>query len=143
MAALSLSQSHPEPQRHFRTYPRAYVNNVKAADFVRDLLAEVPGEVVIVWDGGPMHKGKPIRELLREPPRLSVVRLPPYCPHFNPVEYLWSWLKYGQLPNFVATEVTALDEAVTKQLKDAQAKPSLLQGFWDHCELPQEQLLAT
>jgi hypothetical protein len=121
---------------HFRTYPKDYVNNVKAADFLRALLREIPGEVVVLWDGGAMHKGEPIRELLREQPRLCIVRLPPYCPKFNPVEYLWSWLKWGQLPNFAAADALALDEAVRGRLATAQQDPELLHGFWQHCELP-------
>lgn len=136
MAALVFSTALAGLGLHFRTYPKDYVNNAKAADFLRAMLAEVPGEVVVLWDGGPMHKGEPIRELLREYPRLSIVRLPPYCPHFNPVEYLWAWLKYGQLPNFAAADALALDEAVRGRLTIAQRNPQLLRGFWDHCELP-------
>jgi hypothetical protein len=103
---------------------------------VRAVLAEVPGEVVVLWDGGPCHKGEPIRELLREYPRLSLVRLPPYSPKCNPVEYLWSWLKYGQVPNFSPADALALDGVVRGHLTAAQQNPQLLRGFWDHCELP-------
>lgn len=140
IAALVFGAARAEVGLHFRTYPKDYVNNVKAADFLRAVLAQVPGEVVVLWDGGPMHKGEPIRALLREYPRLSLVRLPPYCPHFNPVEYLWSWLKYGQLPNFAAPDAQALDEAVRGRLLAAQSNGQLLWGFWDHCELPDTML---
>jgi putative transposase len=136
LAALVFSTALAGLGLHFRTYPKDYVNNVKAADFLRALLAEVPGDVVVLWDGGPMHKGEPIRELLRQHPRLSIVRLPPYCPHFNPVEYLWSWLKYGQVPNFAPADARALEEVVRGHLRTAQKDPQLLRGFWDHCELP-------
>lgn len=136
IAALVFSTSLAGLGLHFRTYPKDYVNNVKAADFLRAVLARLPGEVVVLWDGGTMHKGEPIRELLREYPRLSLVRLPPYCPHFNPVEYLWAWLKYGQLPNFAASDALTLDVAVSGRLTAAQGNPQLLRGFWDHCELP-------
>ena len=136
MAALVFTTTLAELGLHFRTYPKEYVNNVKAADFLRALLAEIAGEVVVLWDGGPMHKGEPIRELLREYPRLTIVRLPPYCPDFNPVEYLWSWLKYGQLPNFAAADAQELDEAVRGRLVAAQGDAELLSGFWKHCKLP-------
>jgi hypothetical protein len=136
VAALVYSTALAGLGLHFRTYPKDHVNNAKAADFLRGVLAEVPGEVVVLWDGGTMHKGEPIRELLREYPRLSLVRLPPYCPGFNPVEYLWSWLKYGQLPNFAPADVAVLDEAVRGHLAAAQQNPQLLRAFWDHCELP-------
>jgi transposase len=136
IAALTLNEATAGPGLYFRTYPKEYVNNVKAADFLREVLGRVAGEVVVVWDGGPMHKGDPIRALLGECARLSIVRLPPYCPHFNPVEYLWSWLKYGQLPNYAAPDAQVLDQAVCERLRSAQGNGRLLQGFWDHCELP-------
>src|SRR5262245_43510796 len=136
MAALVWRTLSDELGLHFRTYPKDYVNNVKAADVLRGLLAEVPGEVVVLWDGSSNHKGEPIRQLLRDEPRLTLVRLPPYCPHFNPVEYLWAWLKDGQLPNFAAVDAAMLDEAVRSRLAIAQRNPQLLQAFWDHCELP-------
>ena len=143
IAALTLKQTSCEPQMHFRTYPKDYVNSEKAAAFVRTLLSEIPGEVVVVWDGGNMHKGDPIRALQSEQPRVRFFRLPPYCPTFNPVEYLWSWIKWGQMPNFAPTDATSLDEVVRVKLADAQNKPSLLRSFWRHCELEVSQLLAT
>ncbi len=136
IAALVFGAALAQLGLHFRTYPRDYVNNVKAADFLRSVLTEVPGEVVVLWDGGPMHKGEPIRALLAEYPRLSIVRLPPYCPHFNPVEYLWSWLKYGQLPNYAAPNADVLDDMVRSRLKTVQGNYALQQAFWNHCELP-------
>lgn len=136
IAALVFGTALAELGLHFRTYPKDYVNNVKAADFLRALLAEVPGDVVVLWDGGPMHKGEPIRQLLRDYPRLCIVRLPPYCPHFNPVEYLWAWLKYGQVPNFAPPDACVLEQVVRGHLTAAQHNAKLLRGFWDHCELP-------
>jgi hypothetical protein len=32
----------------------------------------------VVWDGGPMHKGEPIRQVLDDFPRLILEKLPPY-----------------------------------------------------------------
>jgi transposase len=136
IAALVFSTALADLGLHFRMYPKEYINNVKVTDFLRTVLAEVSGEVVVLWDGGTNHKGEPIGQLLCDEPRLSVVRLPPYCPHFNPVEYLWSWLKYGQLPNFAALDAWMLDEAVRSRLQVAQGNSQLLRGFWDHCQLP-------
>ncbi|WP_162271832.1 transposase [Gemmata sp. SH-PL17] len=42
-----------------------------------------------------------IRALLRRNTRVHLERLPPYAPELNPVELVWSWLKYAQLSNFV------------------------------------------
>lgn len=136
MAALVWSTALSGLGLHFRTYPKDYVNNVKAAEFLRGLRAELPGDVVVLWDRGTMHQGEPIRELLREQPRLSIVYLPPYCPDFNPVEYLWAYLKYGQLANFTPDNVEAIEAAVRQHLEATESNPPLLRGFWDHCKLP-------
>ena len=58
------------------------------------------GKVIVIWDDGPMHKGEPIREVLRQFPRLTLEPLPAYAPDLNPVEQLWNYLKYTELPNF-------------------------------------------
>ena len=45
-----------------------------------------------------MHKGEPIRELEAQfAGRLIFEMLPPWAPMLNPVEPLWSWLKWERL----------------------------------------------
>lgn len=70
------------------------------AEFLRELLRHLRGKVIVIWDNGSMHKGEAIRGVLRDFPRLSLERLPPYAPDLNPVEWLWSYLKYGEMANF-------------------------------------------
>ena len=65
------------PRRHrlglyFCTFPKNFVNQERAADFLRGLLGRLRGPVIVVWDGGPMHKGDAIRAVLRDFPRLSL-----------------------------------------------------------------------
>lgn len=73
---------------------------------VRSWLLKTPTEfgfrtdlwkVVVIWDGGPKHHGPVIREFLKKNQRLRLERLPPYAPDLNPVEAVWSWLKWGRL----------------------------------------------
>ncbi|WP_171469452.1 transposase [Frigoriglobus tundricola] len=44
--------------------------------------------------------------------RLWLERLPPYTPELNPVEQVWSRLKYGQWANVVPDDLSALDDEV-------------------------------
>jgi transposase len=113
------------PQRHrlglyWRTYPRDFVNATRAAEFLRGLLRHLRGSVTVVWDGGPMHKGEPICRVLHDYPRLTLERLPPYAPELNPVEYLWTHLKYGQLPNFLPGNVFELNETLRTSASHCQ-----------------------
>ena len=69
----------------------------EVVEFLRDLLRHLRGKVVVVWDGGANHKGPVIRAFLRRNKRLRLERLPAYAPDLNPVEAVWSWLKYGRV----------------------------------------------
>jgi putative transposase len=67
---------------------------------------------------------------------LTLERLPPYAPELNPVEYLWTHLKYGQLPNFAPKNVFELDETLRDHLGDTTLSSKRLRSFCDHCRLP-------
>ena len=91
---------------------------------------------VLVWDGGGNHKGPAMREFLRKNRRLRLERLPAYSPHLNPVEAVWSWLKYGRLANFVPAGVIDLDDRILDLLIELRLDPRLLRRLWDGSELP-------
>ena len=82
------------------------------------------------------HKGAAMREFLRCNRRLRLERLPAYSPHLNPVEAVWSWLKYGRLANFVPTGVIDLDDRILEFLIELKCNPALLRQLWDGSELP-------
>ena len=90
----------------------------------------------MVWDGGSNHKGPAMREFLRKNSRLRLERLPAYSPHLNPVEAVWSWLKYGRLANFVPAGLIDLDDRILDLLIELRLDPRLLRRLWDGSELP-------
>jgi len=129
------------PQRHhlnlyFQTHPDQYINNDRVADFLRQLLGHLRGPLVAIWDGGSMHKGEPIRELLVDYPRLSLERLPPYAPELNPVEFLWNYLKYEKLANYAPRNVLDLDVAMHEHLDPLPHDLLQLDRFFRQSELP-------
>jgi transposase len=135
-AALTISPRRRHLGLYFCTYPKNFVNQERAADFLRALLGHLRGPVVVVWDGGPMHKGDAIRAVLRDFPRLSLERLPPYTPELNPVEYLWNHLKYGVLPNFVPDDVFHLNGVLKQRLRRARQSAPRLRSFFKQSGLP-------
>jgi len=134
--ALTISPRRHRLGLYWKTYPRDFVNATRAAAFLRELLRHLRGRVTVVWDGGPMHKGEPIRQVLRDFPRLTLKRLPPYAPELNPVEYLWTHLKYGQLPNYAPDTVHQLNETLRDRLAHTRNTSARLRSFFDHCPLP-------
>lgn len=136
IAALSISPRRSRLGLYWRTYPLQYVNNERAAAFLRYVLQHLRGRVIVVWDGGTMHRGAPIANLLEDYPRLSLEKLPPYAPELNPVEFLWNHLKYGVLANFVPDDVLQLDAVLKKHLKRAKRSSARLHSFCEGSKLP-------
>ena len=120
-----------------QTLPGGYFDSAKVADFVRWLLGQLEGPVIVVWDGGPMHKGAPLRQLLKEfRGRLTIKRQPAYTPEVNPVEKVWGWLKYGRLANFFPRNVWHLDLRVSAELEAVAQDEHLLESFFRGTILP-------
>jgi hypothetical protein len=43
----------------FRTLVDAYYDNERSAAFLEILMREIPERIIVIWDGGMMHKGDP------------------------------------------------------------------------------------
>jgi hypothetical protein len=127
-----------------QTLVNAYYDSQCVALFVQALLREVGGRLVLVWDGGPMHRGNPIHELVAsQKGRLILEPLPAYAPELNPVEAAWSWLKYGRLCNFEPRNIKHLHHEVLQELHHLHRHPALLQGFFGNASLSLPRTLLT
>lgn len=114
-----------------------YFDNACAAAFIEALLRELGERVIVLWDGGAMHKGDPIRDLTRRfAGRLCLEPLPPYAPMLNPVEYVWSWLKYSRLCNFAPRDARQLNRRVVAELAAIHEDQRLLESFVHAAGLP-------
>ena len=136
IGAVSVSPAARRLGFYFATRPDGYFDGEAVVGFLRGLLKHLRGDVVVVWDGGPNHKGAAVREFLTRNKRLTLERLPAYCPDLNPVESVWSWLKYGQLANYVPGGVGELDDEVIERLIDLKFDPGLLKLLWERSGLP-------
>lgn len=136
IGALSVSPAAHRLGLYFSTLADGYFTAESVAAFLRGLLKHLRGKVVVVWDGGGNHRGPAIRELLRRNRRLTLERLPAYAPDLNPVETVWSWLKYGQLANYVPDDIPELDDEVIDRLVELKFAPDLLRSLWNGSDLP-------
>jgi len=136
IAGLSLSPVRQHLGLYFQTFPGAYVTAPTAAAFLEELLKHLRGQVIVVWDRGPIHKGPALRRLRQRFPRLSVEYLPSYAPDLNPVEQLWNHLKYDQLANLVPSGVLHLNCLVEATLEIAGEDQQRLRTFYEASELP-------
>jgi transposase len=69
--------------------------------FLRQLLRQVRGKLLVIWDGAPIHRCQPVKDFLAAgaAKRLHLERLPAYAPELNPDEGVWNLLKRGELKN--------------------------------------------
>jgi transposase len=136
-AALWLNPQRDTLELYFQTLPNDFFNSWNMAAFLEALLISVPGRTVVVWDGGPMHKGDPIRQTQEVySDRLTLERLPPYAPMLNPVEPLWSWLKYDRLNNFAPQNALELNERMFAELIEVRRDQRFLRNLFHASELP-------
>ena len=106
------------------------LNGADVARFLRHLLEIIPDPLLIIWDGGPIHRGQPVRDLLAEvgPARLRVERLPGYAPDLNPDEGIWNYLKRVELRNTCCTTLRHLREALREAAIRLCGKPEIIRA---------------
>jgi len=54
--------------------------------FLKHLLRHIPGKLLVIWDGSPIHRGQPVKDFLANggAERFRLERLPGYAPDLNP-----------------------------------------------------------
>ena len=142
-AAILVSPRFENLEIFYKTLVNEYFDNFYSALFLEALLKDLgKSKVIVVWDGGPIHQGDSIRQLQQiHKGRLFFERLPPYAPKLNPVEPLWSWLKYGRLCNFAAHSGSELDQKIKSELEPILKDQHLIHALWHESELPMPQVL--
>jgi transposase len=123
-----------------KLYFHAQDYSMKSADvvvFLEHLLREVPGRLIIIWDGAPIHRSRVIKAFLANgaAQRLHVERLPAYAPELNPGEGLWEQLKGVELRNLCCVNIPHLRHELRDAVKRVRRKPRVLQGFFRGAKL--------
>jgi transposase len=132
----AISAISPEGKLYFRSQDRA-INSDDVVAFLEHLLREVPGRMIIIWDGAPIHRSHTIREFLTHgaAPRLHLERLPAYAPELNPGEGLWQQLKGVELCNVCCFNLPHLRHELRDAVKRVRRKPRLITSFFQGAQL--------
>jgi transposase len=76
---------------------RSKAGSIKALDFygfvIEDLLPRIPDNSIIVWDNCRVHPASLNDDYRLQMRGISVMALPPYSPHLNPIELMFRSLK--------------------------------------------------
>jgi transposase len=76
-----------------------------------------------------------VKKLLEENHSIEIEALPPYAPELNPVDYVWSYVKYGRLANYCPFDLAELRKTVTAELTLVTQQPKLLRSLFSHTGL--------
>ena len=103
-----------------------------ALDFLKRLLATVPGNITLIVDGHPVHKRKKVQEFIKNTNgRIKIYFLPPYSPELNPDEQVWGHTKpliHSSFPKSKKEFITQIKH----NLHRLQKLPNLLISFFSH-----------
>ena len=132
----AISAISPEGKLYFHNQDHA-LNSDDVVAFLEHLLREVPGRMVLIWDGAPIHRSHVIKKFLANgaAQRLHVERLPAYAPDLNPGEGLWQQLKGVELRNVCCFNLPHLRRELRDAVKRVRRTPRILRGFFHSANL--------
>jgi transposase len=125
----AISAISQEGKRYVHCQEQA-IDSADVVAFLEHLLREVPGPMVVIWDGTPMHRSRVIQGLLANgaAPRLHLERLPAYAPALNPGEGLWAHPKGVELRNVCCCSLPHLRTELRAAVKRVRRAPRIIQA---------------
>lgn len=109
----------------------------KAVDVVRFLqmlLRKIPGQLLVIWDGSPIHRADVIKQFLSGPmgKRVHLERLPGYAPELTPQEGGWNLLKRRELKNLCCQNLAHLRQELVHAKVRLRHRQIILQHCFTH-----------
>ena len=125
-----------------RLYTLVRDNDLDSLDsmiFLNHLLPHVSENLVLIWDGPPIHKGH-VRTLLAEGAarQMHLEQLPPYAPDLNPGEGVWQHLKHVEMRNLCGLNLPHLRSELRLAMKRLRRKPHVLTALFAQAGLSVE-----
>jgi transposase len=88
---------------------------------------EVP--IILFWDRAPWHRGKPIKKVLEEHPRLEIIFFPTASPDLNPQEHVWKVVRKQVSHNHLETRLPELADRFLNKLHSDTFKDTFLARY--------------
>ena len=107
-------------------------------DYIRQLLREFKDRhIVLLWDNSPTHVSKATKAFLEGiKERLTFFNLPPYFPELNPVEFVWTFIKWAKMRGYCAIDTDHLTKRVRRCVRSLRRNPELVRSYIKECPLP-------
>jgi transposase len=123
-------------RRRFGFYYHLLADNVNfhgdsVVSFVNQIQKRLPGPFTILWDTIGIHHDKAVEKYLNTHPRIHCAPFPPYAPELNPVDQVWSYVKYDRLANYCPSNLTELRKRIEEEFRKLQKQPQLLKALYN------------
>lgn len=125
-------------QQRLNLYYYLFYDNIGQEEvvlFLRHLLRQLPGPLIVLLDNSTTHKGEPLEELRRRHPRLRIENFPSYAPDLNPDEGVWCQAK-RDLANSCPKDIDELMEDVMRSINRVKRSRKKLRACFEGSELP-------
>ena len=123
----------PQGGLYFSTQERPF-RSPDVVRFLRHLLRHIPGPLLVIWDGSPIHRGQVVKDFLANggAQRLYIEQLPGYAPDLNPAEGVWQYLKRVELRNRCCPDIPTLRGELRLATARFRHKRAVIQGCIRH-----------
>ena len=103
--------------------------------FLQHLLRHIPGRLLVIWDGAPIHWAQVIKDFLAQggAARIWLERLPAYAPELNPEEGIWNLLKRVELRILCCDDLTELRRELRLAAARLRHKRAVIDGCITQC----------
>ena len=103
--------------------------------FLRVLMRKISGQLVVIWDGAPIHRGHEIKAFLKQgaAKRLHLEQLPGYAPDLHPDEGIWNYLKRVELGNVCCADLEQLQRELIRARERLRHKKEIIQSCSRQC----------
>ena len=123
----------PEGRIFMQTQDHSY-KGPDVVRFLQLLTRELPGKLLVIWDGAPIHRCQAVKDYLAKggAKRIHLERLPAYAPELNPQEGVWNLLKRVELKNVCCLDVPHVQREVRRAKERLRHRRSVLCQCFAH-----------
>jgi transposase len=116
--------------RLYMTFQEKAFKGEDAVRFLKHLMRQIPGKLLVIWDGSPIHRGRAVKDFLSggAASRLKLEQLPGYAPDLNPDEGVWKHLKCVELKNLCCQSLKELKVELRKAKERLRHKRDVILG---------------
>lgn len=135
IAVLCVTPHRDRVHLYFRLHPEVNITANLVLEFLRQLVRQLGGPIVVVWDRLLAHRARKVQAFIQHTPNLHVHFFPPYAPELNPVENVWGYLKINPLSNRPFFDTDSLAQVTRSHGRSIQRTQWLLRSFIKHSPL--------